>query len=106
MEPRRYPLEGTYGTYEVWRDMHGGLLCQYLAPGARGDQEHAWRGVHHNAACGSWRMQATDALAREAAAAVRVMTDGELLALGMRLREVGDDISREIRSRALAADND
>lgn len=102
LAPRRLPLDGTFGTFEVWRDAHGGLLCTHLAPGVRGDQEGSWRGVHHNAACGTWRTDVTRALVREASDAVPVMTDGELVALGQRLRLVGDAVSAEIRRRALA----
>lgn len=104
--PERYALEGGVGTYEVWRDAHGGLLCKYRGPGMRGDMEQSWRGNHHNAVCGRWRTEVTTGLVREAAEAVRVMDDRELLALGHRLRELGDRISEEIRRRAMTAHDD
>ncbi|MGY5764949.1 hypothetical protein ACXET9_07110 [Brachybacterium sp. DNPG3] len=106
LAPERHPIDGNYGTYEVWPDQYGGLLARYLPPGTRGVQVGSWRGVHHNAACGHWRTQATTALVREALAAVPVMPDGELLALGARLREVQEGITREIRSRAMTRDNE
>lgn len=106
LAPQRFPLEGTFGTFEVWPDSHGGLLARYLEPGRRGDQFGSWRGVHHNAACGTWRVDATRALVEEASAAVPVLTDGELLALGARLTRVQEGISAELRRRALTSDRD
>lgn len=106
LEPRRFSLDGDYGTYEVWRDAHGGLLAQYLEPGERGDQISSWRGVHHNAACGDWAARATGALVRESELAIPVMPDGQLLELMARLRTVSEGISLEIRRRALAHDHD
>ncbi|MCW1805280.1 hypothetical protein [Brachybacterium squillarum] len=103
LHPERYPLDGTYGTYEAWQDAHGGLLCRHLPPGERGVQDRSWRAAHHNAACGRWRTEATAGLVRESLAAVPAMTDGDLLALGHRLRDVQAAISHEIRSRALSA---
>ena len=102
--PERYALEGGIGTYEVWRDAHGGLLCKYRAPGSRGDMELSWRGAHHNVACGRWRDEATAGLVHEVVEAIPVMKDHELLALGHRLRELGDEISKQIRRRAMEAD--
>ncbi|UYG15795.1 hypothetical protein BRM3_09065 [Brachybacterium huguangmaarense] len=101
LAPRRYPLEGQYGTYEVWRDAHGGLLAAYLEHGARGDQEGSWRGVHHNASCGTWARDTAAALVAEARAVLPVLTEDELLALGGALRDLGARISAEIRGRAL-----
>ncbi|UQN30685.1 hypothetical protein [Brachybacterium kimchii] len=106
LAPEQYPIDGTFGTYEVWQDAHGGLLCRHLGPGERGVQSRSWRGAHHNAACGRWRAEATAGLVSESLAAVPAMTDGDLLALGRRLREVQDGISAELHARALAADRD
>lgn len=103
--PVRAPWDGV-GTYEVWRDAHGGLLCRFLEPGARGDQDNSWRGAHHNVACGTWRLEATTALAREAELAVPAMRDGELLALGTKLRRVEELISGELRRRVLEHDDE
>lgn len=105
LAPERYPSDGTYGTYEVWADQHGGALCAYLPPGERGSRERSWRGVHHNAACKRWRADVTTALVREAAVAVPVMTDGELLTLGHQLQELQKGISAEIRARALRGED-
>lgn len=104
--PERYALEGGVGTYEVWRDAHGGLLCKYRAPGERGDMEQSWRGNHHNARCGQWRGEVTAGLVREAELALPVMEDRDLLALGHRLRGLGDEISAQIRRRAMEAGTD
>lgn len=103
LEPRRHPLEGTFGTFEVWRDVHGGLLATSLAPGERGDQPGAWRGAHHNVACGTWPRDVTAALVAESARALPLLTDDELLALGAALRDVEAGISRTIRDRAVSA---
>lgn len=103
LAPRRLPLEGDFGTYEVWRDAHGGLLCMYLPPGERGDQDSSWRGVHHNAMCGAWRSTVTTALIGEVRGALAVMPDHQLLVLGDQLRALGVSISGEIRRRVLAA---
>lgn len=104
--PERYRLEGGPGLYEVWRDQHGGLLCKYRAPGTRGDMDQSWRGTHHNTVCGHWRDEVTAGLVREVAAAIPAINDRELLALGHRLRELGDQISAQIRRRAMEADAD
>ncbi len=101
LDPRRLPLEGRYGTYEVWRDAHGGLLCTYLEPGARGDQDGSWRGVHHNASCGTWARQVTTALVGEARAALPVLTEDELRALTDALRTLATAAER--KAHALAA---
>lgn len=106
LEPRRLPLDGTYGTFEVWRDAHGGLLCSYLEPGVRGDQDGSWRGVHHNAKCGRWPAEVTGALVREAGAVLQVMSDSDLLVLARRLDGLQGEISRQLRRRALADDDD
>lgn len=105
LAPRRYPFDGAYGTYEVWSDAHGGLLARYLEPGARGDQIGSWRGVHHNAACGTWRRDVTTALELEATAALAVMSESELLDLEARLNRVLDALTTQVRAR-LAAGRD
>lgn len=104
--PERYALDGGVGTYQVWRDAHGGLLCKFWPAGQRGDMEQSWRGCHHNAKCGRWRDEVTAGLCREVAAAVPAMEDRDLLVLGHRLRELGDAISGQIRRRAMEADAD
>lgn len=104
LEPARYALEGGPGLYQVWQDAHGGLLCKSWPAGRRGDMERSWRGNHHNAVCGLWRDQVTEGLCREVAAAIPVIEDRELLTLGFRLRELGEQISEQIRRRALEAD--
>lgn len=88
----------------MWQDTHGGLLCRYLAPGERGVQDRAFRGIHHNAACGRWPVEITAGLTREARAAVPLLPDGELLALAHRLREVQDLITSTIHARATTTD--
>ena len=105
LAPERYPAESTYGTYEVWADQHGGALCEYLAPGERGSRDRSFRGVHHNAACKSWRATTVGALVREARAAVPVMGEGELLVLGHQLQELQKAISSQIRESALRGED-
>lgn len=104
--PERYALEGGVGLFQVWRDQHGGLLCKSWPAGQRGDMEQSWRGNHHNARCGRWRDEVTTGLVREVAAALPVMEDRDLLALGHRLRGLGDEISGQIRRRAMQAGDD
>lgn len=105
LAPERYPADSTYGTYEVWADQHGGALCEYLAPGERGSRDRSFRGVHHNAACKSWRATTVAALVREARAAVPVMAEGELLVLGHQLQELQKAISSQIRENALRGED-
>lgn len=101
--PERYSLEEGPGLFQVWRDAHGGLLCKSWPAGMRGDMDQSWRGNHHNAKCGRWRDEVTAGLVREARDAIPVMEDRDLLALGHRLRELGDEISKQIRRRAIEA---
>ena len=101
--PERYSLEEGPGLFQVWRDAHGGLLCKSWPAGMRGDMDQSWRGNHHNAKCGRWRDEVTAGLVREARAALPAMEDRDLLALGHRLRELGDEISKQIRRRAMEA---
>jgi len=103
LAPEAYPIEGRSGTYEVWRDPHGGLLCRYSAPGERGEMDRPFRGLHHNARCGTWARDVTSALAREAEAAVPAMTDGDLAALEHRLRGVLATVAAEAERRQGAA---
>ena len=101
--PERYSLEEGPGLFQVWRDAHGGLLCKSWPAGMRGDMDQSWRGNHHNAKCGRWRDEVTAGLVREARDAIPAMEDRDLLALGHRLRELGDEISKQIRRRAMEA---
>lgn len=104
--PERFALESGPGRFEVWRDAHGGLLCKHRPEGERGDMDQSWRGNHHNAVCARYRDEATGALLREVKDAVPLMEDRDLLVLGHRLRELGDEISGQIRRRAMQADAD
>ncbi|GAA1714765.1 hypothetical protein [Brachybacterium phenoliresistens] len=99
LHPEAYPLEGRWGTFEVWRDVHGGLLCKHLPPGERGEMDRSFRGLHHNAKCGTWARETTAALARESEAAVPAMTDGDLAALSHRLRAVLATVEAETARR-------
>ena len=102
LAPERRPLASTTGTYEIWPDAHGGLLARYLPPGERGEMDRSFRGLHHNAACGTWAKDATSSLVREARAAVPVLPPGDLLVLSRRLHEIQELISAEITSHAVS----
>lgn len=105
LSPFRLPMSSSEGTYEVWRDQHGGLLCVYRAPGERGQQEQSWRAAHHNVLCGSWRFEAARALVREVEAVVGSLDGAQLHELDRALGDLrGLVASRAARLEQLDAE--
>lgn len=105
LAPERQPVESTsgmrelWGSFEVWQDSHGGLLCRHLEPGARGVQDRSWRGQLHSLHCGQWAEQTATALSREVAAAVPAMSTSALLVFGRRLVELQEQLNTEHAKR-------